>query len=134
MTSAFYSGLASTAAALLKSKGQLLKMWVMAESSYDPVTGTVIPGAETSVSVYGVVSDMPLDQVPGTLIQSGDRKVIVDASGGDPNDFDSIEIGGERNTILNSRVTSPAGTPVIYTVLVRRGGCGHVVCTAAEAR
>ena len=116
-----YTVMAATAKALLKSKGQSLKMWVAPPSPYSPSTGSATFAVETFVSVNGVVMDAPFDQAPGTLVAKGDRKLIIDASGGDPSNFDSIEIQGERNSIIKSRAVAPDGTAVIYEVLVRRG-------------
>lgn len=117
----FYPNLRATAAALLTDKGQQMTLNKRTSGAYDPGTGT---SAVTSVAhtVTGAVFDFPAALIDGTLIQQGDKKVLMSALGltVEPDAMtDTLEIGGVVHTIVTAKKTSPAGTTVLWTLQVR---------------
>lgn len=116
----FYPDLRATAAALLTDKGQQMTLNKRTSGAYDPGTGgsTVTSEAHT---VTGAVFDFPAALIDGTLIQQGDKKVLMSALGLTvrPAITDSLTIGGVVHTVVNVKDTSPAGTTVLWTLQVR---------------
>jgi len=116
----FYEGLAATAAALLKGKGQAMTLISKAIGAYDPATG-VAAEIESSVSVIGVSLNYPDKEVDGANIMRGDKKVLLSATIA-PKVQDVLVIGDERNKVVDCKAVKPAGPVVMYTLQVRAGG------------
>lgn len=117
----FYADLRSIAASMLTDKGQQMTLNKRTSGAYDPATGA---STVTSVphTVTGAVFDFPAALIDGTLIQQGDKKVLVSALGltVEPDTTnDTLEIGGLTHVIVSARKTSPAGTTVLWTLQVR---------------
>jgi hypothetical protein len=115
----FYEGLAATATALLKDKGQTMTLISKSAAAYDPATATSAE-TEVSTSVTGVSLNYPDKEVDGANIMRGDKKVLLSAAV-EPKVQDVLIIGGERNKVLDCKALRPAGVSVIYTLQVRAG-------------
>jgi len=87
-------------------------------SSYDPTTGTMTAGTEHTVT-QAVVADFALGQIDGTVVQSADRQVIINAAdlSVTPESGASVTIDGVRYEVV-AVVTDPAGAS--HTLQVRR--------------
>jgi hypothetical protein len=116
----FYTDLRATAAALLTDKGQSMTLTKRTSGTYDPATGAATV-TEATYSVTGAVFDFPAAVIDGTLIQQGDKKVLVSALGlsVEPDVDDSLTIGGTAHQIVQVKKLSPAGTTVLWTLQVR---------------
>lgn len=116
----FYTNLAATSARLIKDKGQSVTLVRSMRAAYTPAAGAPA-SAEESAAGSAVITDYPFKMIDGVSIRTGDRQALLTAEV-DPNDYDQIVVGAERNEIVSVRAVSPGGTPVIYKVQLRRGG------------
>lgn len=83
------------------------------------------PASPTSAdeSVNGTVLAISDEKVDGTLVQRGDRLVLIaaqDVKNGKPTTADSIVIGGAQHKIINMEVVGPSGDDILYKVQVRQ--------------
>lgn len=119
----FYSSLAATAAKLIKDKGQPLTLGLVAVGDYNADTG-IAPTTPTEQGCFGVVLDFPAKEINNTTILSKDKKVVLSVEGltRDPETFESLLIGSVKHEIITCKPLAPAGTAVIYTLQVRKGG------------
>jgi len=118
----FYTRLRSTAAKLIRSKGQLLRVYYGGVSGYG--AGTSDAAGLPPVLLSGAVFDYPTKDVDGTKIQRGDKRLLLEA--GDsivpPGTKDRVEIGGTMHAVLDCKPVAPGGVDVVYEVQVRAGG------------
>jgi hypothetical protein len=122
MSSAFYTSLRSTAAALIRSKGQELILTYGGTPSYG--SGVAVPGASEQ-KPFGVVLDVPARDIDGTNVLRGDKRVIMEslASAQEPRpEVDTLTISGKPHAIINCKPLSPSDINIIYTLLVRSAG------------
>lgn len=82
------------------------------------VPGTTIPGR--SISGKGVILDYSNGEIDGTVIQSGDSRVILEATDGEPAVGMIATINGRNWRIMDWSPLAPAGTTVINTIQLRR--------------
>lgn len=75
-----YSELLSVADDLLAEFGQQIAIKMQSSASYDPATGESVV-TETTQITQAVILDYGDDQIDGTLIQRGDKQVIISATG-----------------------------------------------------
>ena len=123
----FYTDLRSTADTLLRDKGQAMTLTQIAAGAYDPDTGTSTP-TEAEHPVRGAVFDYSERTIAGsatadgTLIQAGDRKVLLSAQGLTvvPAPGWKLTIGAVVWQIVNVKTSDPGGVAVLYTLQVRR--------------
>lgn len=116
----FYTEAIADADELLSEFGQSMTLSVKTSGTYDPATGTSSVSS-TNYTVTGAVFDFPAKAIDGTLIQQGDKKVIVSCSGliVVPDITDTLTIGSTVHNIVNVKALEPGGTTVIYTLQVR---------------
>ena len=76
-------------------------------------------GAPTETELPALVSDFPQSMIDGTLIQMGDRRVMVSARGPKPTTADKLVIGSVTYRIISVRETGPSGVPLYYMVQAR---------------
>lgn len=71
-----------------------------------------------------VVTEYSQREIDGTLIMSGDKKVLISTSGlqVSPEPGDEFRIQGERFSVINVQPLSPAGTVVLWEAQARRIG------------
>lgn len=124
----FYEEMADTALELIKEFGQPLIIRDAQDGSYDPVTGNEVPGSTVDQQAQGMLLDYSTQDAgamnaAGTLVQRGDKKILVAAAGlSSPPDLTSLLItaDGQVWTAVNVRSTNPAGTPLVHEVHGRR--------------
>ncbi len=119
-----YSSVADTALQVLTDFGQTVVLVLPTTGIYDPAT-SFAPVSEATEDRQAALFDferinfgMTLEN--GTLIQAGDRRCLMDAKGTPPTTACFIEVAGERYPILDIKSTNPAGTPVLYDMLLRK--------------
>jgi hypothetical protein len=116
----FYTDLRSVAHRLLTEKGATLSLTQRTSGAYDPNTGAATV-TTASHSITAVVLDYPQRVIDGTLIQQGDKKVLVSAEGltVDPDVDDYVVIASTDHRVVRARKISPAGEIVIWELQVR---------------
>lgn len=113
-----YAASAATAKRLLAKFGQ--SMTFKAPDRYDgpPSAGVTIPGR--SIAGTGVILDYKNSEIDGTVIQTGDAKVIIEATSEPPENGMRADINGKRWRVEDWSPLAPAGKVVMYTLQVRR--------------
>lgn len=74
---------------------------------------------DTATQLPAMISDFPQSMIDGTLIQQGDRRVMIAATGPTPTTADTLTIGGKVHRIINVRSTTPSGVPLYYEIQAR---------------
>lgn len=74
---------------------------------------------DTATQLPAMISDFPQSMIDGTLIQQGDRRVMIAATGPVPSTADTLTIGGKVHRIINVRSTTPSGVPLYYEIQAR---------------
>jgi len=121
MASALYGELAQAAVDLLNELGQLVLLSRPgAGAGYDPDTGFVDEEAVVVWSANGVEFEYNQREVDGSLIQSGDRRVLIAPNLGTmPQSGDVVTLGAYRLEVVESRPLQPAGVVVLHEVQAR---------------
>lgn len=125
----FYSDLATTAKNLIADKGQSLPLKRIAKD-FDPVDGSVSNPTKQEASISAVVvpfsssdRNMLEERLVNDLTKGHLRKLLVAAEGltlvPEPSDIVTFE---SRDWIVEaSKPLNPAGTPLIYYVIINKG-------------
>ena len=71
-------------------------------------------GEPTEYELPAIVSDFPQTMIDGTLIQQGDRRVMLAATGPKPSTSGTLNILGTVYRIISVRETGPSGVPLYY--------------------
>lgn len=116
---AFYDDMAATATELLTEFGAPVTLARTTGESTHPVTGVVTPGTDDTKTTIGILKKYPDNFIDGTRILSGDRMLILDASV-QPLMTDRPVIGEQQWTPVSIETINPAGTPLTYSVQVRK--------------
>jgi hypothetical protein len=121
MASALYGELAQAAVDLLNELGQIVLLTrPAAGAGYDPDAGFVDEGDVQVWSASGVEFEYNQREVDGSLIQRGDRRVLIAPSlGTTPKSGDVITLGAYRLEVVESRPLQPAGVVVLHEVQAR---------------
>ena len=119
-----YDKTASTALKLLTKFGQDVTLVVTSSGAYDPNTASVVV-TETNETRKAVLLDF--DRInfgvtlqDGTRIMANDRRCLMDANGTPPSIHDFVVVNGERFPIADIKIVNPAGTDVLYDMLIRK--------------
>jgi len=114
-----YTKIAQLAKAALKANGTKVTFTRTVETAFNPQTGT-----ETTVPlIYGaeiVASTFTSAEINGTSILSSDLKMLMESLTTVPLLNDKLVFDSVTYRISNIRSVSPAGTPVLYIIGVRR--------------
>ena len=122
-----YAKNAASALRAITKAGQAAMLRRSTPGTYD--TETQITGAATvsDSNCFVVLFDFELTEsgasrADGTLIQVGDKQILVPASGLaiTPAPGDLVLVGGVTWTIQNVKEVNPAGTPILYELQGRR--------------
>lgn len=122
---ALYDTFQATATRLIDKFGQAATLKQSTIGAYDPATGTA---SETVTSSTGrvVVTDYDIRQVDGTLIQRGDKRILLSVITGvgakdvSPVPGDKIVVGNVTYTVVDASPLSPGGTVVMHEIQARR--------------
>tara|TARA_R110000772_G_scaffold268452_1_gene395602 strand:+ start:36000 stop:36341 length:342 start_codon:yes stop_codon:yes gene_type:complete len=89
--------------------------------STDPVTFVVTPGTDTTLSPLGLIKPYSDAQIDGSLIQIGDRMIILDSPAGEPLLTDTITTDTDNWPIVSIKSVKPDdATAVVYFCQVRK--------------
>ena len=98
--------------------------WIIrkTQGEYDPVTGQFVDGVEEKYQAYGIQADYGLQDLDGTLIIRGDKKITLAAKGlaVKPEITDRVEFCGYEYQIVSVSEVNPAGEVIKYEVQGRR--------------
>lgn len=114
--------------AAFREDGQLITLSLKQPGTY--VGGKVVPGTPIIQQVWGIetgvtIRDLGVGTVNGTLIKSGDRKLLISALADDgtalipPKVDDLATASSQLYSVKNVDVLGPGGVPVMYTLVVR---------------
>lgn len=123
----FYDEMAGVTLELIAEFGQVGTLTRVTEGDYDPVTGfgtdpvTLTQAGQLILLDYSA-QEAGVSNAAGSLIQQGDKKILIAAKGLDwePDMTTTIDAGGFTWSIASIRVTNPAGTPMLYEIHGRR--------------
>lgn len=116
----FYDDMAATATELLTEFGQAVTVNIKTGTVYDTsiaamtVTSIAQPG-------IGALFDLGSRDVNGSMVQSGDKKLLLSVSGmtATPKVDDTVDISGITYPITSVNQISPAGVKVMYKCMLR---------------
>lgn len=119
-----YAKSAETALRLLARFGQNVTLVRETTGAYDPALSAA-PVTQTTEIRKAALFDY--DRInfgqtlqDGTRIQLGDRRCLMGADGSEPTTLDHVVVGGIKYPVKVVKILSPAGTPVLYDMLIRR--------------
>ena len=117
----FYSEMAEMATELITEFGQDIVITRETGEIINPVTGEVeVEASSQEYNVKGIMKKYPENLINGKRITSSDREIIMEASVVEPLITDTISINNQEWPIIDITSINPAGTPLIYSVRVRR--------------
>jgi len=106
---------AAAAAGLLSRYGQPATLRSAGDPVYDPATGEATT-TERTADAWAVTLAYDARRIDGTLIQSGDREVLLSVPVFAPEPGDVIVCGVDRLRVVRADAVAPAGVPVLFTV------------------
>lgn len=112
-----YSTLRDIAEAQINDKGKTVTHVSVTSGTFNPATGAITGSTQTSASVKAVVTDFRDFQIDGSIIQRGDKMLLVSAK---PALVDKYTIDAIDYQVVNVRSISPGDTDIVYKVQVRR--------------
>ena len=115
----FYDDVAAEALAVLGEFGLSTSLRRVTTGVYDPGSGSAAPSTAVS-AVTAAVFDFALKYIDGTKILAGDKKVLVAPGAAMPAVNDELLWQGEWWRVVSAETLAPAGTPVLYTLQVRK--------------
>lgn len=115
-----YNRLADTALRLLTKYGQSVTVTNITTGAYDPNTGTQSTTTSTSTP-KGLLTQHRAQDVDGTMIMRGDKKLLLDASAAIKTD-DTVTVNNTVYTVVGLNEIKPAATRVLWICNVRASG------------
>ncbi|EDW0700492.1 hypothetical protein KV01_004983 [Salmonella enterica subsp. enterica] len=117
-----YARLKNRGTALIKKYGYSLSLVRPAKSGIDPATGDRLAGEESLLySVTGIDQQYRQSEIDGTLIKTGDKKILLTAETV-PEQGDYLTDGLSRWNIITITPVKPANDVLLYSLQVRLGG------------
>ena len=116
----FYSGLTATAAKLLLKYGQSVVLKHETGGTVNPATGVVTTSATvTTITGNGAASRYKNAEVDGTLIRSGDQRLILEKVSTVPQTGWKAQVSGKEYKVMGAVPISPGNEDVIYICQLR---------------
>lgn len=103
---------------LLEDFGSDLTLTRDVGGTYDPATGTYTNGTATTFTVRGVFINYRDDRVDGSVIQMGDRQLLVSSGGSTTVPQIGDLVGGLR--LIDVRTFAPNGTAIAWACQARK--------------
>lgn len=110
--------LADDVAHLLRDSGSDLTLTREVGGTYNPATGLFTDGTSSTFTVRGVFVNYRDDRVDGSVIQMGDRQLLVSATGSTTTPTIGDAVGGLR--LIDVRTFAPNGTAIAWACQARR--------------
>jgi len=117
-----YTSKAETASRLIKNAGTALTIKRDIAGVTDPITGITTGASIESYPVNGVKLRYKNTDIDGTLVKSGDLRVLLSVEGLTivPESTDIIVVSGASWKIIDVKPLEPAETVVLYELQVRK--------------
>jgi hypothetical protein len=121
VTAALYTRGAATAARLLAKYGAAVTLRSFTPGTYNKDTGVRANPAPTSNTRNGALFDIDhgVKDIRGKLVETGDKELLMEP-GVAPKAQDSVTVGGIQYTVVSVGELNPAGTPVLFTLHLRK--------------
>ena len=74
---------------------------------------------ETDTELPAIISDFPQTMIDGSLIQQGDRRVMMAATGPKPSTADRLTVNGTTYRIISVREAGPSGIALYFWLQCR---------------
>jgi hypothetical protein len=110
--------LGDAVAHLLQDFGSALTLTRGGTPAYNPATGTTTTSGGGTFTVRGVFINYADENVNGTTIRSGDRRLLVAAQGSTTAPQIDDVVGGLK--VIDVRTIAPNGTPIAYSCQMRK--------------
>lgn len=115
----FYVEMAQIAHDMIDEYGQAVAITHNSAGSYNPATGSAAITTITQAGI-GAVVDYVANQIDGTLIQRGDKQLLLATHNiSAPQLDDLVTTGGVTYAIKHVTTLAPAGLSVIYECQLR---------------
>lgn len=111
----------ATALKLLNKFGKSVTHTIVTEGTYDPITGEVSAGSTSTEVPKALVEDFAgVDYVSG-LVEKGDRKLTIPASGyAEPKPNDRFTVGSDVYTVIAVETIWSGDQAALYISQVRK--------------
>ena len=118
----FYDDTAQTAQDMITEFGRTITLRRNNEGVYNPLTDTVTGATQIDVPVKAVFTDFKENEIDGTLIVRGDKRVLLAAAAlvAGPEHNDILVDGAEQYHVVELMAVQPGDTAIIYKLQVRR--------------
>jgi hypothetical protein len=103
---------------LLQKYGSALTLTRSVGAAYNPSTGAVAGGTPTNFTVQGVFINYTDENVDGTVVRAGDRRLLVSPTGSTTAPAIGDVVGGMK--LVDVRTYAPNGTPIAYSCQTRK--------------
>ena len=106
---------------MLERFGRSLTFQRRSGDSIDPETGTRSGGAVVDYEIWGAVLEYDRHLVDGSLIKTGDVRILVSASALPvvPEPSDTVVISEREHVVVSVKTISASGMDVAYELQVR---------------
>lgn len=117
-----YARLKNRGTMMIKKYGYTLSMLRPAGAGIDPKTGDRLADASPQIfTVTGIDQQYKQSEIDGTVIQTGDKKILLTAETA-PEQGDHLTDGVNRWNIITITPVKPAREVLLYSLQVRLGG------------
>lgn len=117
-----YARLKNRGTMMIKKYGYTLSLVRSARSGIDPKTGDRLAEASPQIfTVTGIDQQYKQSEIDGTVIQTGDKKILLTAETA-PEQGDYLTDGANRWNIITITPVKPAREVLLYSLQVRLGG------------
>lgn len=116
------SNASANAIRLLKAKGEAVQVTFPSAPSFDPVTGdTIAGGVPVVLAGYGYSGQYKSGDVDGTVIKSGDVRLVLGVLSDRPVVGSSVLVDGVTYRAMSVSPIRESGRDVLYIVQLRAG-------------
>ncbi len=117
-----YARLKNRGTMMIKKYGYTLSLVRPAGAGIDPKTGDRLADASPQIfTVTGIDQQYKQSEIDGTVIQTGDKKILLTAETA-PEQGDHLTDGVDRWNIITITPVKPAREVLLYSLQVRLGG------------
>ncbi len=117
-----YARLKNRGTMMIKKYGYTLSLVRPAGAGIDPKTGDRLADASPQIfTVTGIDQQYKQSEIDGTVIQTGDKKILLTAETA-PEQGDHLTDGVNRWNIVTITPVKPAREVLLYSLQVRLGG------------
>lgn len=115
-----YDRFVETAIKQINDKGRTVTLRSKTAGEFDPIAGTMTGGTQTDRTPKALFTDYVAKHVDGTIIQQGDKQVLIADVMTAPDNDDILIDGTDEYSIIHVGAIQPGDTPILYKLQVRR--------------